>query len=849
MLRHRSRAAGFGALAVLLLLPGLASAQEVPSPEEVLGYPLGEHFTDVAGIERYMRTLAEASDLVSVEEYGRSVQGRPLLQVLIASQEHRARLDEILELNRELTLPETSAQRAEEIIAGNPAVVYFSYGVHGSESSSPETALWTTWELAAGGGEVDGVLDSLVVVVDPALNPDGRDRWVNWFRESRTERPSASVQARERREPWPGARVNHYLFDLNRDWTWASQPETRSRLATWDRWNPQVHVDFHEMGYTSTYFFFPAAPPINPIFPDHVLEWGERFGEGNARAMDQAGRFYYTGQDYDLFYPGYGDSWPSLLGAIGMTYEQAGGGFGGIAIERPDGTVLTLEERAEGHWITGRATLRTAAEGKSELLRGFAELHRNVDEGLSDIVLVPGEDPHRVDALVRLLRTQGVEVERAGSDFGLSTQPHAGFDARSDFAAGTYLVRARQPRGRLAGALLAEEHHLDATFSYDISSWSLPYAYGVEAYSATGSIPDASWEAVGEVPDRSDGPPAARGTYGYLLEPHFDHMPSLLRFLEEGGRAYSMAETFALEGSEYPRGTFLLPRSTNDELESRLERSGLQARVTPIGTARADSGPDLGTRDAAPVHLPRLALLVGEGTQAASAGAHWFFLERVLDMPFDLVDVSDVSSVELADYDVIVVPGAGGGLFSVLGEGGMDRLDSWVRGGGTVVAVAGGAHALAGPLAEVELREREEELERDDELRRALRTREERELAEWEDRIPGTILEATLDPGHPLAFGAGAPPSPERMFVLSTGSAFEPAEDFESAAYFPEEVQRVSGLISDENLEQLEQSSWLVQKRVGGGSVILFADDPLFRMLWYAGHQPYVNAILLGPAF
>src|SRR5690606_38307965 len=285
---------------------------------------------------------------------------------------------------------------------------------------------YTMWDLLRDAPEVAGVLDSLIVVIDPAVNPDGRERYVQWYRQARSATPNPNPEAREHREPWPGGRFNHYLFDLNRDWTWLTQQETRMRLATWPRWNPQVHVDFHEMSPEATYFFFPAAKPINPNYPPHVLAWGERFGAANAAAFDRNGGQYFTAESYDLFYPGYGVSWPSLLGAIGMTYEQAGGGRAGLADEREDGSVLMLRQRT--------------------LLGDYAAFHRSVGRDRRDVLLVDDEGG-RARALVALLRAQGIEVERAGRSCRASAEPHSGFDSRGEFPAGTWRVRARQPRG------------------------------------------------------------------------------------------------------------------------------------------------------------------------------------------------------------------------------------------------------------------------------------------------------------------------------------------------------------------------------------------------------------------
>jgi len=823
------------------------SGQEVPSPAQLLGYELGEHFTTVAGISHYFSALAEASELVSVHSYGITMEGRPLIQVLVASPANRARLEEILDLNRELTLPETSEARASEIISTNPAVVYLSYGVHGNEASSSEAALWTAYDLARGVDPVASALDSVLVIIDPMVNPDGRDRYVNFFRQARGLEPNPNRNTREHREPWPGGRPNHYLFDLNRDWAWMSQPETKARLATWDRWNPQIHADLHEMGSNSSYFFFPAAKPINPIYPEHILEWGRRLGDGNARAFDEEGWLYYTAQGFDLFYPGYGDSWPSLLGGIGMTYEQAGGGGAGLVVERDDGTSLTLRDRASHHWVASKATIRTAAEGRTDLLQGYAAFHRNVDEGIPEILLVPGGEPGRVLALVKHLQAQGIRVERAQEGFRAQAEPHKGFENRQSFPEGTFLVRAKQPRGRLAGALLMPEHLLKGESSYDITAWALPYAYGVEAHSVTGRL-QGSWAPVGEVSLHGEDQSVAGRPYGYLLTPGFDMMPGLVQFLKAEGRAYSQPDTFRLDGTLYPQGTLFLPRGRNENLGQKVRDAGLQPFVVPVTTGLTETGADLGTGSAGFVTLPKVAVATGEGVSSTSYGAHWFFLERTLKLPFDAINLSSLGSADLTDYDVLVVP-EGRGLQGVLGERGMEALQSWLRGGGTLVAVGSSAQALGQEIGELELREAdEEELERDEELAKALRTREEREDDRWAQAVPGSIMKVTLDPRHPLAAGASADGLDAEMFVLSRGRAFEPADGFESVAFFPEGLEKISGVISEESLKRLDRSTWLAQVGVGRGSLILFVEDPLFRMFWYSGFQLYANALLIGPA-
>ncbi len=830
----------------LFLAPNGADAQSIPSPDQVLGYSVGDRFPTVREVETYLRALAEASPLLTVDVYGVTPQGRPLLQVLFVSEAYRQDLDGIVARNAELVDPNTPASRASEIVRTNPAILYFTYGIHGNESSSPSAALWTAYDLASGAAEVAGVLDGAILVMDPVANPDGYDRYVHHQRSTELLRFNANPGLRERREPWPGGRPNHYLFDLNRDWAWLTQYESRVRNERFRYWNPQVHVDFHEMGAESSYFFFPAATPINPIYPDHILSWGQRFGEGNARAMDAEGILYYTSQNFDLFYPGYGDSWPSLLGAIGMTYEQGGGGAASTEVERRDGTILTLRDRALGHRITGAATLRTAVAGRESLLSGFAGFHREVADGLADVVLVPAEDAGRLEALAELLLRHGIELHRLTEPTTLAAQPHPGFEARSSFPAGTLLVPMRQPRGRLAGALLRPDNPLDGSSSYDITAWALPFAYGVEAHSLTRAPSAGGRVPLTEVVSRFGGELRGSGRYGYLLAPSVSNTPALIRYLEQEGRAFALTEPFTLDGVAYPRGTLFFPRGRNEGVDALLRASGLASVVTPISTGLVEEGVDLGTNDRIALRLPRVLLVGGEGTASTGFGAHWHFLEQVLDLPFDVVNAGDLGGIDLARYDVILMPP--GTPAGVMGQGGMDRLTAWVRAGGTLVASGQAAHRLGASMAGVELRETLEppSSERSARLSRALITREERADERWAERVPGTILEARLDPSHPLSWGARAGGGGEdRLFVLSTGVGFEPSEDVETVAWFPEGLSRISGVISADNLARLDRSSWIMDHRMGGGRLILFADDPIFRGFWYGTWPLYVNAILL----
>jgi hypothetical protein len=752
-------------------------------------------------------------------------------------------MESILAGNARLLDPELLSEEASAIARRIPAIAWLTYGVHGDEAASTEAALWTAWDLATDGQGATGILDSLVVVIDPVANPDGRARYVQWYRGVRAIPPNEEPASREHSPPWPGGRYNHYLFDLNRDWTWATQVETRSRLLHWARWNPHIHIDFHEMGFNSTYFFFPAAEPLNPIYPDYTVRWGEYFGRANATEFDRRRWLYYTGETFDMFYPGFGDTWPSLVGAIGMTYEQAGSGRAGLAVRREDGTLLTLRDRAMHHRVAGLTTLRAAAARRTELLTEFAGFHRSQGDGQPDILLVPGPDASIILALVEALQAQGVRVERATRSFRVDAEPHPGFERREDFPVGTFRVPARQPRGRLATTLLQPDTRLSgAEQTYDVTAWSMPYAYGVEAHSSP-SAANGDFAIVPAV-RQAEEPANREDPYGWLVSPSYSAAGPLVRYVSAGGRAYALRGEFEQGGVSWPPGTVFLPGDPG--AADRLQAAGLYSEARPVSSGRVAGGRDLGTGASLTVRVPRIAVLAGAGLRATSVGAVWYALEIRAGIPFDALDTGRVSPAVLSEYDVVVLPS--GSPSRALGEG-EEALAEWVRSGGTLISLGSSSRWAGSVLAEVETRSTsEDDVSLDERRRKALRTLQERRSDSWDDAVTGIILPLSVDPEHPLAWGSGRGNEAGKTFALHIEDlAFEPAPGLETVAAFADSVGVVSGAVSREKLDQIAASSWLSVAPVGRGKVILFADDPLFRLMWPANLVMFSNALLYGP--
>lgn len=844
---------------------------DLPSPADFLGYPLGSRFTHHHRVREYVFQLAEASPRVVAWTYGQSYEGRPLDLLAISAPENVERLEEIRREHLRLADPaDLAPEEIERLATETPVVVWLAYGVHGNESSSAEAAMLAAYVFAAGGGEWEELLANTVVLLDPLVNPDGRERYVSWFERDRGRLPDPEPEADEHAEPWPGGRTNHYLIDLNRDWSWVTQQETRFRLAAYRQWEPQVYVDYHEMYPASTYFFPPAAEPINPLLDPRTIGWLDVFGRGNAAAFDRQGWPYYKAEVFDLYYPGYGDSYPGFRGAVGMTYEVAGHGLAGLVLDRRDGTRLTLADRIAQHFTTSVATVRTAAENRVELLRTFAAARADATRRDGPVYLWEADAPE-AGALAALLELHGIRVGRLAGDTRIRTRalvsPDGSTEDRS-FPAGSYAVDAGQPLGKLAQALLDRSPELSDEFMerqrarleenvgtefYDITAWSLPLAFNLAAWVAPGPV--RGLELAPSKTAAGSGAVEGAGRVGFLVPPSgLAGYRFAAELSAEGVRFQVALDELSVGGESYPAGTLFVPRLGNGP-EARGERDGAAGRDRPldlvvaeaagaagviargVDTHYATTGLSLGS-DRVPVVLaPKIALASGEAVSSGSFGYLWHLLDQQVRLPYTRIDASRLGEVDLSDYQVLVLPQ---GSYADAFEGGAgDSIAAWVRGGGVLVAV-GSAHRW---LVEKELtgveswQPPEEEAQSEEEAenpltRRAIDT-------------PGAIVATEMTEGSPLAAGLPSPPP-----VLVAGSTVllptgDPQVDVLTAAG---EAPVLTGVAWPEAEERLAGSLLVSLERVGGGAVVLFAHEPDFRLFWRGTAPLFLNSVLYLPS-
>jgi hypothetical protein len=847
---------------------GFAQSQvdtTIPTPKAILGYNLGYRYTSHAGVEKYLRAVHErAAKRMQLFSYGATYENRTLYLAVFSSPENIARLDSIKANIQRLADPRrTSDADAEQIIKSMPAIVWLSYGVHGNEASATEAALNVIYQLASRNDpEVTALLNTLVIIIDPLLNPDGHERYVNYEITHAGANPVDDKNAVEHNEDWPSGRTNHYYFDLNRDWAWLTQTESKARVKAYLEWKPQVHCDYHEMGYNSSYFFFPAFKPINKNYPKSTMIWGEIYGKANAAAFDAKGLKYWSGESFDLFYPGYGDSWPSLNGAIGMTYEQAG--QTGVKVLRSDEEELTLKDRLEHHSLTSWTTIKTTAEHKEDRMRDFYKFFKEaVDEGATgktkDYIIDPSNDAGRAAKLAALLTMEGVEVfksDREMSVSGVSTY-FSNSTVDKKFPAGTYVIPTAQPSKRLITALLEQEPALTDTFFYDISTWSLPIAYGVSTY-WTGSKIAIPTERITDVEHIEGTVPSDSAAYAFLFKWNTNNaIKSLAWLLQHNYKAGTAMKDFTIGDEYFPRGTIIIPVSGNppdlyQKLKYLAKEHGVDFYAAKSGYT--EHGINLGSDRVVRLKKPRIIVVTGSPVNNESYGAIWAMFDIQYGVDFIPMKLSQLRNADLHDYTAIVFPddGSGGhGYKSQLDSSAIQKIKTWVSGGGTFVGIEGGAtFASLGKISGVKLKEKKEDADSskkgaklsDEELEKRM-TVEEKERKDRLGSIPGTIMRVKLDNSHPLGFGYDT-----SIAVFKTNETMYELSDKGYNVGIYTKSPRLSGYISKENEKMLEDSPFLIQEKLGAGNVVLFADDPNFRCYWDGLNKLFFSSVLLMPS-
>ena len=842
------------AIVITIFTFQFSNAQALQSPDQFLGYTLGTKYTMHYKIVDYFNYVAKnASSQVKFIKYGSTNEGRDLNLAFISSLENIANLEKIRMANMQKTHLLNGTDKSDV------AIVWLSYNVHGNEPSSSEAAMKTLYELVTKQG--DGWLKNTLVIIDPCLNPDGRDRYVNWFNGMLGTMPNSNVLSREHQEPWPGGRVNHYYYDLNRDWAWQTQVETKQRMLVYNQWMPHVHVDFHEQGYNEPYYFAPAAEPMHEAITKWQRDFQTQIGQNNAKYFDENGWYYFTKERFDLFYPSYGDTYPTFNGSIGMTYEQGGHSKGGLSVKIDNGDTLTLVDRVKHHFTTGMSTVEVASLNNKSLLNNFAKYFDNSMNAVGSTYktfILTSDVANKIEAVQKILSANGIKFEKINTVSGIGLNYANNKTESIQCEKFSIAVSAYQPKSILAKVLLEPTTKLSDTVTYDITAWSLPYVYDVKAYALTNIVTTTKANntiAIREIPFTN---------YAlYVPYNSFEDGKTLAQLLSNNAKIYVNELDIITKGRKFGKGTILIPKKENlknwNKIEDILKNS--TSEIVAVNSGFADKGPDLGSPDIKFIAAPRIACATGEETSSSASGEVWHFFDKELNYPVTMLNASRIGLSSLKNIDVLIMPD--GDYNMLANKSNAEDLKTWVRQGGRLILIENAAKQLAKLNWGIKMRkdkdeeDKKEEDKKDDDKKdedknedpkkkdekkeyELLKAYENRERDQITKSIPGAIYEVELDNTHPLAFGFA-----KSFYLLKQNNA---VMEFSKKAWnvgVIKKNKKVSGFAGSKVLEKLKDGTVLCVQELDNGQVIYFTDDPIFRSFWENGKLLFFNAAFL----
>lgn len=825
-------------LFVLLLSASMLQAQQLKSPDEFLGYPLGSKYTPHYKIVNYFTYVATvAGSQMKLQRYGETNEGRPLMLAYIASPENFVKLEDIRKNN--LRLAGLLTDQAADV--NSPAIIWLSYNVHGNETSSSEVSMKMLYELLNPANNVSKeYLKNVVVIIDPCINPDGRDRYVNWQMQMVSKAANPDPNAREHYEPWPGGRTNHYNFDLNRDWAWQTQVETKQRIKMYNQWMPQVHSDYHEQGYNNPYYFAPAAEPYHEVITPFQRSFQVEIGKNNAKYFDTNGWLYFTKEVFDLFYPSYGDTYPIYNGSIGMTFEQAGLGRSSTTVITNTGDTLTLKDRIAHHFTTSMSTVEVVSKNTAKVMGAFKKFFDDAKtNGVGEYksFVVTDVNTNRIDGLKRLLDDNGIAYTYSSGaalkGYNYFTQKEEAFTTSNSLVVSTY-----QSKGVLAKVLFEPKSKLADSATYDITAWALPYVYGLQSYAVKEKLATDNKAVTVAMPTVMPV-----NAYGYLIRySSFEDAKLLAAVLQAGIKVRFAERDFSVGGKKFSRGTLIVLRKGNEDKLTDLQQAvrTFNGAVTAIESGFMDTGFDFGSEKVHFIKKPNVAMITGKGSYSESAGEVWHLFDQQLNYPITLINADDVNNVNWKNIDVLIVTA---GRYKFLSDKDASAdLKNWVKQGGKIIAIDNAVSQMANGDWGIKMKKEDEEKDKkaDKPSYDDLKKFAESEHDGIRSYIAGAIYKIELDVTHPLSFGLG-----ENYYTLKQDdNVYEFFKDGWNVGVIKRD-NYVAGFVGSKIKDKIKDAMLIGEQPMGSGDIIYLADNPIFRNFWENGKLLLSNAVFL----
>ena len=804
----------------------------IPTPEQFLGYAIGTQHTRHDKLVEYFRELDRLSDRMTMQVIGKTFEKRDQITAVFTSPQNHAKLEEI----RIAHLAGQKNGNTENI----PLVIHLGYNVHGNEPSSSEAALLTAYYIVASqSDEANKWMNEMVILMDPVINPDGRDRHSHWANMHKAEPPVADPMDREHTEIWPGGRFNHYWFDLNRDWFLGTFPETRNRIQFFHHWRPYVQTDHHEMGTNATFYFDPGEDASNnPVVPDFLYKTIYPLYAGYfSKATDAIGSMYYSKESYDKLYPGYGSSYINFYGGAGFLFEQASSRG---HVQETNTIPMTFAFTIRNQFTASLTTIRASLAEKAQLLKLRKEFYRVAQvQAASSLIkgYVFGEvkDATRTKAFIDLLLLHHIEVYAVGTT--ITT------DGKTFEAGKTFYVPTEQDNYIMVRSVFEKAiTYRDSSF-YDASTWSLVHAY---------NLPYAELKTPLNKSNRITSIAAAEPTveksnYAYLFEATDYNVHKAIYQLQKSGAIVQSAfrpftTTINQQQKLFGYGTIVLPvnqqRISVDSLYQLVtmasKASGI--KVYAITTGFSAGGIDMGSPYIRTLQKPEAAMIIGTGVAATEAGEIWHLLDQRLQMPISKIDILNLSRANFNRYNTLIMVG---GNYGLIDKTVSDKLKAWVQNGGTLITIKSGSEwAIRNGFT------KEKVLAVDSSKGTPARQYFDNAVyIEGAKAMGGSIFKVDVDTTHPIGFGF----TNKTVSWYRNGLTFlvPSSNPYSTVAQYTNDPL-IGGYIHPTTLKKVKNSAAILVGAEGNGRVILFSDDPNFRGTWYGTNKIFLNALFFG---
>ena len=826
--------------ALTYFLPDISYDTSIPTPEEFLGYQVGEWHVGHDQLVFYMKKLAETSDRITIEEYGRSHENRPLLMLTVSSLANQRNIENIRKAHLDNTDPSAPEPKTSEM----PAVIYQGFSIHGNEASGSNAGLMVAYYLAAGQGrEIEELLDNVVVLLDPSYNPDGLNRFASWVNTHKAKNLNPDPNDREYDEAWPGGRTNHYWFDLNRDWLLLTHPESRGRISNFHKWKPNVLTDHHEMGTNSTFFFQPGiSTRVNPNTPQKNQDLTGEIGKYHAATLDDIGSLYYSRESFDDYYYGKGSTYPDVNGGIGILFEQ--GSSRGHIQESVNGEIsfpFTIRNQVKAALSTQKAAVNLRTDLLTYQRKFYTDTKDLANKNPNKAYLFSsGKDKAKGKHFIDILLAHQIKIHQLKNDKNANGQKFS--------ADNSYMIPLDQPQYRLIKTIFEKVTTFEDSLFYDVSAWTMPLAFDLN-YAAMSSS-NFSKNDLGDMltePIKLEGSViGGKSEYAYVFEWNEYYTPKLLnKILNNGLRAKVTNEKSTLKTSngnkEFSRGSIIIPtqnQSLNkDELFSKMQEWSQTSNVDifTINSGTPAIGFDMGSPTNSALKKPSVMMFVGEGVSSYDGGEIWHLMDTRYDITLTKMEANRIQRQDLDRYNVIIMPD---GRYNYLGGTGASAISTWVSEGGTLICYKG---AIDWATKNNLIKTTKVSADRDTSSDRIPYERVQEDNGR--NFIGGAIFNTKVDLSHPLAYGI----ENNEMASFKRGSNFYelPKNRYASPAVYTEKPL-LSGYITKENLKALSDTAAIFVGSKGRGKVICFVDNTNFRGYWYGTNKLLANAIFFG---